>query len=36
MKMNKIIIAKANVNDSELLIIITIDPDGKKSVYDNG
>ena len=30
MKMNKIRIAKANVNDKESLIIITLDPDGKK------
>ena len=30
MKMNKIRIAKATVNDSESLIIITLDPDGKK------
>ena len=30
MKMNKIRIAKANVNDSESLIIITLDQDGKK------
>ena len=30
MKMNKIRIAKAIVNDSESLIIITLDPDGKK------
>ena len=30
MKKNKIRIAKANVNDSESLIIITLDPDGKK------
>ena len=28
--MNKIRIAKAIVNDSESLIIITLDPDGKK------
>ena len=28
--MNKIRIAKANVNDSESLIIITLDQDGKK------
>ena len=28
--MNKIRIAKATVNDSESLIIITLDPDGKK------
>ena len=30
MKMNKIRVAKAIVNDSESLIIITLDPDGKK------
>ena len=30
MKMNKIRIAKATVNDSESLIIITLDQDGKK------
>ena len=30
MKMNKIRIAKAIVNDSESLIIITLDPDGRK------
>ena len=30
MKMNKIRIAKATVNDSESLIIITLDPDGRK------
>ena len=30
MKMNKIRISKATVNDSESLIIITLDPDGKK------
>ena len=30
MKMNKIRIAKAIVNDSESLIIITLNPDGKK------
>ena len=30
MKMNKIRIAKATVNDRESLIIITLDPDGKK------
>lgn len=30
MKMNKIRIAKAIVNDSESLIIITVDPNGKK------
>ena len=30
MKMNKIRIAKANVNDSESLIIITVDPNGRK------
>ena len=30
MKMNKIRIAKATVNDNESLIIITVDPDGKK------
>ena len=30
MKMNKIRIAKANVNGNESLIIITIAPDGKK------
>ena len=28
--MNKIKIAKANVNGNESLIIITLDPDGKK------
>ena len=30
MKMNKIIIAKANVNGNESLIVITLAPDGKK------
>ena len=30
MKMNKIRIAKATVNDRESLILITLDPDGKK------
>ena len=30
MKMNKIRIAKAIVEDKESLIVITIDPDGKK------
>ena len=30
MKMNKIRIAKATVNGKESLILITIDPDGKK------
>ena len=30
MKMNKIRIAKANVNGNESLILITLDPDGKK------
>ena len=30
MKMNKIRIAKATVNDKESLILITLDPDGKK------
>ena len=30
MKMNKIRIAKANVNCKESLIILTVDPDGKK------
>ena len=30
MKMNKIKIAKANVNCKESLIILTVDPDGKK------
>ena len=30
MKMNKIRIAKATVNDKESLIILTVDPDGKK------
>ena len=30
MKMNKIRIAKATVNDHESLIIITLDPDGRK------
>ena len=30
MKMNKIRIAKANVNGNEYLIILTLDPDGKK------
>ena len=30
MKMNKIRIAKATVNDRESLIIITLDPDGRK------
>ena len=30
MKMNKIRIAKATVNGNESLIIITLDPDGKK------
>lgn len=30
MKMNKIRIAKATVNGKESLIIITLDPDGKK------
>lgn len=30
MKMNKIRIAKATVNGNESLIIITVDPDGRK------
>lgn len=30
MKMNKIRIAKATVNSKEYLILITLDPDGKK------
>ena len=30
MKMNKIRIAKATVNDHESLILITLDPDGRK------
>lgn len=30
MKMNKIRIAKATVNGKEFLILITLDPDGKK------
>ena len=30
MKMNKIRIAKANVNCKESLIILTVDPDGRK------
>ena len=30
MKMNKIRIAKATVNDKESLILITLDPDGRK------
>jgi hypothetical protein len=30
MKMNKIRIAKATVNDRESLILIVLDPDGKK------
>ena len=30
MKMNKIRIAKATVNDKESLIIITVDPNGRK------
>ena len=30
MKMNKIRIAKATVNSKESLILITLDPDGKK------
>lgn len=30
MKMNKIRIAKATVNGNESLILITLDPDGKK------
>ena len=30
MKMNKIRVAKATVNDRESLIIITLDPDGRK------
>ena len=30
MKMDKIRIAKATVNDKESLIILTVDPDGKK------
>lgn len=30
MKMNKIRIAKATVNGKEYLILITLDPDGKK------
>ena len=30
MKMNKIRIVKANVNCKESLIILTVDPDGKK------
>lgn len=30
MKMNKIRIAKANVNGKESLIILTVDPDGRK------
>lgn len=30
MKMNKIRVAKATVNGNELLILITLDPDGRK------
>ena len=30
MKMNKIRVAKAIVNDKESLVLITLDPDGKK------
>ena len=30
MKMNKIRVAKATVNDRESLILITLDPDGRK------
>ena len=30
MKMNKIRVAKATVNDHESLILITLDPDGRK------
>ena len=30
MKMNKIRVAKATVNGNESLILITVDPDGKK------
>ena len=30
MKMNKIRIAKATVNDRESLILVTLDPDGRK------
>ena len=30
MKMNKIRVAKATVNDKESLILITLDPDGRK------
>ena len=30
MKMNKIRVAKATVNDKEALILITLDPDGRK------
>ena len=30
MKMNKIRIAKATINDRESLILITLDPDGRK------
>lgn len=30
MKMNKITVAKATVNGKEYLILITLDPDGKK------
>ena len=31
MKMNKIRVAKATVNDRESLILITLDPDGRKA-----
>lgn len=30
MKMNKIRVAKATINDRESLILITLDPDGRK------
>ncbi len=30
MKMNKIKVAKATVNGEEVLILVTLDPDGKK------
>ena len=30
MKMNKIRVAKATVNGKELLILVTLDPDGRK------
>ena len=42
MKMNKIRVAKATINGNESLILITVDPDGRKvcmtmaELYDDG